>query len=658
MSSGNGPNPGTPIPPARADLVGFGGLVGCLFIVYAAGACRTIYVGDSGELVTAVYLLGIPHPSGYPLYVLLGKLWTLLIPFGSVASRMSLFSAACAATACGVLYLLCRKLRLSLTASLLAATLLAFSPSFWSEANVQRTYCLNALLILAATWLAWRWYESRRTPTLALAFLLSGLGACNHLFMAVYAFCLAALVLVTHPRIVRQAGILALCAVTFLAGLAPYLYLPLRSRSNPRVDWGNPETLDGFLEVVLRRNFWERAWLERPSDLVVIAGDYTAGLGRETAWVGAALAVLGLVAWARRDRFVILPVLVMVANAVTLAIHGSRSDIFIWHRYYIPSYIMTALLAGMGCHALFRRIPRRVAPVALLLPAVLLVTGWRATDRSRYRIAEDFSRKVLESLPPGSHLIATDDNVLFVLMYLHLVEKMRPDVNLILQGVGNAEMPPLRFNPDADPVFFTHHPNWNMPGLEIVPVGPVFRAWRAGRPPPEPVALPPHLEGELDDRVPKDHLTQNLVGQYHYMKGITLETRDWLEARRQFREASAAAPHNDVLFYNLGLIYRRNGLLDDALGAFERSHRINPRYLASPTRPQASDKVAQVAEEKRRLEELEAELGRDSTLEGRSPGSSDHHFRMSLLLEQTGEGQWARGHRLKALELEAGPAAP
>ena len=74
-----------------------------VFTVYAFGACPTIYVGDSGELVTAVALLGIPHPTGYPLYVLLGKAWTMIFPFGSVAWRMSIFSAACGALACGLL---------------------------------------------------------------------------------------------------------------------------------------------------------------------------------------------------------------------------------------------------------------------------------------------------------------------------------------------------------------------------------------------------------------------------------------------------------------------------------------------------------------------------------------------------------------------------
>src|SRR5512146_803174 len=127
-----------------------GGLAAAAFAVYAAGACRTIYVGDSGELVAAVATLGIPHPSGYPLYVLLGHLWALLVPLGSVAFRMSLFSAFCAALAVGLVYLAGR--------ALAAGLVFAASPSFWGEANVQRVYALNAGFVALATLAALRWH--------------------------------------------------------------------------------------------------------------------------------------------------------------------------------------------------------------------------------------------------------------------------------------------------------------------------------------------------------------------------------------------------------------------------------------------------------------------------------------------------------------------
>jgi uncharacterized membrane protein len=131
------------------------------FIVYAVGASRSIYVGDSGELATAVATLGIPHPSGYPLYVLLGKLWTVAVPVGTVAFRLSLFSAATAALACAFMYLLARRLGVSVTSALLAATLLAASESYWSQANIQRVYALNAAFVVLATGAALSWYRSK-----------------------------------------------------------------------------------------------------------------------------------------------------------------------------------------------------------------------------------------------------------------------------------------------------------------------------------------------------------------------------------------------------------------------------------------------------------------------------------------------------------------
>jgi tetratricopeptide (TPR) repeat protein len=571
-----------------------------VFAVYAAGACPTVYVGDSGELVTAVHLLGIPHPTGYPLYVLLGKLWTLLLPIGSIAWRMSLFSAACGAAACALLFLLLRRmLRLDVVAALVAALLLAFSPSFWAEANVQRVYTLNALFVVLGVWAAWRWYQERSAWRLALAAFVCGLGATNHTFLAVQGLAIGIFVLVTEPALLRRPREILGAVAAGLAGLLPYLYLPLRSRADPRLDWGDPETLDRFLGVVLRRDFWGRSWIEGPGDLVTIAADWGRSLFLESVWAGPGLAVLAIVAARRRGWPVLLPVLVMLANLVSVALHGSRSDLFIWHRYYIPSYAMLALLAGLGCQVLIERLPRSAHALPLALPLFLLVTGWTAYDRSRYRVAEAFAEEVLRSLPPGAHLSASDDNILFTLLYLHFVEGRRPDLDLVLAGVGEADLPPLRFDPDRDPLFLTHHPNWNLPELEAVPIGSVFKIQRAGSARPELVIAEGPLPGEDDPRVPKDYLTQNLIGHFHYMRGVTFEPVDWTRASAELEAAARVAPSNDVLFYNLGLIYRRNGKLDEAVAAFQRADAINPRYLPSGTRVRASDRLAELAAERR-----------------------------------------------------------
>ena len=83
----------------------------------------------------------------------------------------------------------------------------------------------------------------------------------------------------------------------------------------------------------------------------------------------------------------------------------------------------------------------------IVVPLSGMALGYGEFDRSRYRVAEDFGRKLLTSLPEGAHLSASGDNVLFPLMYLHWVEGLRPDIDLILQGVAEPERPPLRFDP-------------------------------------------------------------------------------------------------------------------------------------------------------------------------------------------------------------------
>lgn len=595
--------------------------------LYINGACPHIYVGDSGELVAAAATLGIPHPSGYPLFVLLGHGWILLasalglivapgvtptatggLP-GTVAWGMSLFSALFAAGSVALVFGFLRS-RVGRFAALLGAAVLALGPSFWSQANIQRVYSLNAFFVVAVFAAATRWWESRDERWLLFAAFLAGLGTGNHTFVAVEFAALAVWVVATEPKVLasplRAAQRGAACLAAFCLGLTPYLYLPLRSLQNPRLDWGNPETLENFWKVLARHDFWDRAYMESWADFLPIGMDWGQSLIVESGGL-VLLLPLAFRGWRGPAAFGLL---VALANFLALALHGSRSDIFLWHRYYIPSYAMVAILVGFAWPALAQSLRQSslgktnafratvlVATLLMIPTAGLGLQGWRAFDRSSYRIGEDFALAVLESTPDSAHLVATDDNVLFALIYLTLVEARRPDVNLIMQGVGEAPLPDLRFNPDDEALLFTHHPNWDLPGLEIVPTGIVYRAWRRGRADPPPFFPRAtqngdgQLDGESEPRVPKDYLTENLIGHFHYTRAFTLARSDWTRARREFAAAAMAAPRNDVLFYNLGLIYSRYGDFEAAEKAFARSVAINPRHIASASRPRAEEKL-------------------------------------------------------------------
>jgi hypothetical protein len=168
-----------PAPSSRGNLLLESVVVSTwLLLLYAKGACPSIYVGDSGELVTAVHTLGIPHPSGYPLYVLAGKLWALVVRWGSVAYRMS-FVQRRLRRGFGSAPLWPR--RLGPTGRALSARVFWRWPSFWGRPF--SAYSLNAFFVVASrAFLEWRW--SRDGRWLTGCFLLCGLGATNHTMAA------------------------------------------------------------------------------------------------------------------------------------------------------------------------------------------------------------------------------------------------------------------------------------------------------------------------------------------------------------------------------------------------------------------------------------------------------------------------------------------
>jgi hypothetical protein len=137
------------------------------FIVYVCTLAPTITWGndgvDSGDLATAVAVGGVPHPPGYPTYLLLGELFKRL-PFGDIAYRFNLLSATCAALSVALIALVIQQTltvarcqaqpeeeigqahRLIWFCAASASLTLAFSSTFWSQAVITEVYALNVLL--------------------------------------------------------------------------------------------------------------------------------------------------------------------------------------------------------------------------------------------------------------------------------------------------------------------------------------------------------------------------------------------------------------------------------------------------------------------------------------------------------------------------------
>ena len=182
-------------PPYRAALA-----TGAMILaVYVLTLAPTVTFWDAGEFIAAARTLGIPHPPGTPLFVLIAHAWGLLVPVGEWAYRTNLLSALLSAAAAGLFFLVVHQSlrgvveglsddaarRLCLGGAAAAAVLGAFTFTNWQNSNETEVYTVATFTTAAMSWAAMLWRSRRgseRAPQfLLLIIYLAGISIGNHL---------------------------------------------------------------------------------------------------------------------------------------------------------------------------------------------------------------------------------------------------------------------------------------------------------------------------------------------------------------------------------------------------------------------------------------------------------------------------------------------
>jgi hypothetical protein len=201
------------------------------------------FSADGGDLIAATATGGVPHPGGYPLYLILARPFQL-IPIGTLAFRTNLFSAVCTILASLILYkFLVQHLRGRPGANfipLFAALAYGLAPFVWGQALVTEVYALHGLLMIACVYVLGVEKLSLSEWTRGFIF---GIAASNHL-SSVLMFPL--ILLSFDGKLFVSASIFTKRCLGILSGLLLYLLLPLRASFDPPVNWGNASTVDGF----------------------------------------------------------------------------------------------------------------------------------------------------------------------------------------------------------------------------------------------------------------------------------------------------------------------------------------------------------------------------------------------------------------------------
>jgi hypothetical protein len=223
-----------------------------VFALYVLTLAPTTAMWDASEYITAAYTLGIPHPSGNPLFVLLGRVASLL-PVGGVAARVNLLAAFSSAISAAIWFLVAERVlaqwfvqRWSRIAGAGAAALLSATAfTVWNQSVVnEKVYTVSLAFFAVVSWLTVMWCDDpdgqRADRILVLIAYLIGLGYANHPAGFLVGPAVATAVLARRPRTLLRGRLLGAAALALVLGLTPFAVEPIRAAHHPVLNEGEP----------------------------------------------------------------------------------------------------------------------------------------------------------------------------------------------------------------------------------------------------------------------------------------------------------------------------------------------------------------------------------------------------------------------------------
>lgn len=424
------------------------------FVVYLRTLAPGVLDGDSGEWQYMANILGVPHSTGYPLYVLLAKLFTL-IPFGNPAWRVNLFSAFCAALVVPLVYFLAQRVSHSRTAAALTAAFFAFAPTLWASATIAEVYALNSLLIALTLYFAVRYYDHTEPRALYLTALFYGLALTNHR-IALFLFpALLALVMIRRKSLNSKFLIFSL--ILLLVPLLLYLYIPLRGTQllaeqtpenwalYPRAEaivngkvtaYYNP-TPYGIFNLITAFDNRNKLGFEAASgsnSLITRLTNAFELLREQLDPFGILLALSGIVLLVRRERTLAMLLVIAALSISIISIFlRAESTRFYFSGAYLIIFVFLAVALGAILDQL-RRAPVLYGTAVVFFaffPTSAFIFNYPRMDSSQNITYDLYAHAVLnDHLAPRAVVLAPWE-VATPIRYLQFVEKVRQDVLLI-----------------------------------------------------------------------------------------------------------------------------------------------------------------------------------------------------------------------------------
>jgi len=448
-------------------------------IIYVATLAPGVTLWDSGEFLASIHSLGIPHPPGTPLYILVANVWAMIwAPLLGFAYSVNLLSAVSTAVSCAILAELFSRWTGDGMATYAGAVCAGVMSSVWLSATETEVYATALLVSCVLLWIGERAGETGDKRWLLAGAYVAGLGFSLHLTALLSAP--AAIYLAVNPRNLKNLrdGVRRFPAMMliFAVGASAVLFLIVRARHDPAVNQGNPSTWAALTDVIMRRQYapaapWPRQapWFLQVGNLFEYA-DWQVALGLSpnpppTWWrtpVTVAYGLLGLAGFLEHHRMdrrswralVILFITTTLGVVFYLnlkagpsygagflpatAHHEARERDY----FFALGFVCWGLWAGFGAVRLMRRLGRdnqaaqRLLPISAAMAALIPVAlNWTAVNRHAEPAASEalkMATQILDNAPPRAVVLANGDNSTYPVWYAQEVERRRRDVTIIV----------------------------------------------------------------------------------------------------------------------------------------------------------------------------------------------------------------------------------
>lgn len=435
-----------------------------VFIVYLITLAPGVVQIDSGELAAVASTLGIAHPTGYPLFTLIGYAFTKVFLLTSKIQALNLLSALY--TLIGIIfvykinYLLLKnfvqeksidkkKKKKSTNSiidenklkfiSVIGAISVSFSKTFWLQSTSVEVYSLHIALISITLFLFLKAYYSSTNQELKqsvfkeydwmlFAFFL-GLSFTNHmtsiLILPALGYFYFQKFRFTNQSIKRIFVMLIPCFVA----LTLYLYLPISASNNPEINWGNPINWENFKRHIMGWQY--QSWIFSSTESASKQFKYfLSNYPEEFAYLGLILILIGVYTLFKSNKKILLFILLLFFTCVLYSINYDINDI---DSYFLLAFISSGFLLTFGIYQLDQKFLKDKTNYGLfLIPLAILILNFEKVNQKDNTQFEEYTYSILDSVDKNSIVISyLWDFFISPSYYIQFVKNFRKDVSII-----------------------------------------------------------------------------------------------------------------------------------------------------------------------------------------------------------------------------------